>query len=195
VDLAQIYETTVYNRDTGRAFGFATAPARSFPERETPTMDRLVELGDLPDAIRIRPVEAWNLPFLLDAALGRFPDFPYEFHFYFDPLESARPRRTPSPFAQHLAYAPIIPFEASPLGGKSLAEVLTTAGTGTGAVVGAYAMQEPLVLVAVPAGIIVCKAASHVGDGIGIALRTLILRLVGAEVEDTTEPPNEDSTS
>ena len=71
------------------------------------------------------------------------------------------------------------------------AELVTTAGGGTGAAVGAFATHEPLLLLTVPVGIILCRAAWHVGDGIGIALRTLILRLVGAEDEPPAEPPHE----
>lgn len=180
MDAAQVYETTILDRQSGRAFALATVPARSLPDSVVPPVKQVADRLEL-DGVNIAPVEAWSLPFLIDASLGRFPDF--------RPFERLRPERGPSEFAQYLAYAPVVPFESSPLAGKSLAEIITAVGGGTSASgVGALAAHDPMLLLTVPAGIIVYRAAWHIGDGIGIALRTLLLRLVGAE--DT--PPRDE---
>lgn len=193
----QLYETAIYNRDRGQAFRFLTVPARALVEREIPSeVDELADaLGFKPirgpegrPARRIAPVEAWSLPFVIDAALGRFPDFPFEF--YFDPLEPMRPRREPSPFAQYVTYVPVIPFESSPLGAKSLAELATASGS-VGAAVGYSATGDLLVLLLVPAGIIVCGAARGIGDALRIGLRSKLLRLMGVDDPERNDPPAE----
>jgi hypothetical protein len=44
MDSAQIYETTIYNRDRrGQAFTFLTLPRRSLPNGEVPTVERVAE--------------------------------------------------------------------------------------------------------------------------------------------------------
>jgi hypothetical protein len=183
MDPAQFYETTLYNRDRDQALAIATVPARSLPTGEVPPVEALGEQLETPGGI-IRPVEAWSLPFLIDTALGepRWPGSPFDAPLSW-PL-AARPRndRWSSPFAEYVAFTPVVPFESSPLGAKSLGGLVA----GAGGAVGAYATHDPLLLLTVPAGIIVCRAAFHIGDGIGIAVRTVILRWVGVD----TEPPD-----
>lgn len=200
VDPAQFYETTVHNRDGRESFSFVTIPVRSIPSGiEAPDAvgtARLLglrepRLGD-EGAIALRPVEAWSLPFLLDAMLGRpLDDFgPWRDPFWFeDYLRGPRSRSGPSAFAQYLAYSPVVPFESSPLGPKALSE-LATAGGGVGAALGAYATGDPLLLLVVPAGIIVCGAARGVADALRIGLRSKLLELMGVEDpdRDASEP-------
>jgi hypothetical protein len=192
MDAPQVYETTIYNRDLRRAFAFATVPANALPSREVPPAEVLGRDFES-EGRRLEPVEAWSLPFLIDTLLGRPPDFPpFErwppFDPDFPPWGLRRRRgRGPSAFAQHLTYSPVIPFESSPLGSKSLAGVVTTAG----GAVGAYVTRDPLLLVTVPLGIVLCRAAVHVGDGVGIVLRTIILRWAGIEAADAPEPDGE----
>jgi hypothetical protein len=137
---------------------------------------------------RIEPVEAWSLPFLVDAAMGRWrgPDFLFEWRLYFDPPS----RRGPSTFAQYLTYSPVIPFGSSPLQGKALSELVTAGGVG--AAVGAFASDHPLLLLAVPAGIIVCGAARGVADALRIGLRSKLLELMGVEDPEAHESPPDD---
>ena len=195
MDLVQVYETTIYNRDDRRAYSFVTVPSRSFSERmQDVDVADVAGMLDLHDArepsgrpLRVQPVEAWSLPFLIDATLGRFVEYPYEFGFYFDPLEPRRPRRGPSPFAQYVTFAPVIPFESSPLGGKALAE-LVTAGGGVGGAVGAYMTGDPLLLLVAVGGIILGGAARGVGDALHIGLRSKLLDLMGVEDPDARSP-------
>lgn len=134
------------------------------------------------------------MPFLIDAALGR-PldtfDWPFEPYFVERYLSGRRgPRRGgPSEFAQYVTYAPVIPFESSPLGPKALSD-LATAGGGVGVAVGAYASGHPILLLAIPAGIVVCGAAAGIADALRIGLRSRILDLMGVE-----DPERRDGTS
>jgi hypothetical protein len=98
-----------------------------------------------------------------------------------------------SPFAQYLVYAPLVPFESSPLTAKALSD-LAAAGGGIGAAVGAYATGDPLLLLAVPAGIVVCGAAHGLADALRIGLRAKLLQLMGvadpAADRSDSEPPS-----
>lgn len=188
MDPTQFYETAIYNREATQAFRFVTVPTRALQEREAPDVMELAQALGLrldgprgPGPGRIEPVEGWSLPFLVDAALGRFPGFPYEFEFYFDPQEPMRPRRGPSQFAQYVTYAPVIPFESSPLSGKSLAELATTGGGSVGAAIGFAQTGDLIVLLIVPAGIIVCGAARGVGEALRIGLRSKLLARMGVD--------------
>jgi hypothetical protein len=195
MDLAQVYETTIYDRESGQAVAFATVPARSLPQAETPAVEYVARAFDLRPLegtrarmARIEPVEPWSLPFLLDALLGRFPPFPY----YFDPLEPDRPRRGPSPLAQYLAYERVIPFESSPLGAASLASLVTATST-AGAALGYHATGDPILFLTVPAGIVVAGAALGIGAGTAIGLAEGVrhgLRRLMSLPDD--EPPAEE---
>lgn len=201
MDPVQLYETTVYNRDDDRGFSFVTVPVRSLSLERVPEARQVAKWFDLHNprepsgaAIVVTPVEAWNLPFLLDAAMQRYVDYPYEFGFYFDPLEPRRSTRGrgPSPFAQHLAYAPVVPVESSPLRNRSLAEIVTTSA-GVSLALGSYAAtDEPLVLIATPLLIIVCGAAEGVAQALQIGLRSLVLKAMGIEDPTAPESPSDE---
>jgi hypothetical protein len=196
MDPVQLYETTISNRDGGGTFRFVTVPCRSLKGREVPPVEVLMKRlslepplrGERRGLSRIEPVEAWSLPFIVDATLGRWPgpEFLVEWRFYFDPPN----RRGPSPFAQYLTYAPVVPFESSLLSAKSLAD-LATAGGGVGAAAGAYATGDLLLLLVVPAGIIICGAARGVGEALRIGLRVKLLNLMGVEDPEGHHPAPE----
>lgn len=192
MDPTQLYETMVANRDTGDAVHFITVPARSLVERTGRDATRFAEQLGFDRAGRVEPVEAWSLPFLIDVALGNFPQFPWTL----DVLEPGLRRRghLPSSFAQHIAYAPIVPFEQSPLEAKSLAEVLATAGPGVGAVVGYLATDRPLILIVAPAGIIIVGAALGIARALEEGLRQRLLRRMGIDphVDESRESPAAD---
>lgn len=174
MEAVQVYETTIIDRDSGRGFKFVVAPRRYVANLEVEDPDWVANLLGF-DGLRYRrliPVEAWSLPFLVDAALGRYPDFPWVLDV---PGVGEGPRgRGPSGFAQHLTSSPVVPVESSPLGGKSLAELVTATGS-VGAAVGCYASGDPLVLLVVPAGIVVCGAAHGVVEGLRPRRRRLRL--------------------
>jgi len=196
----QWYETTIYNRDGGQSFTFITMPSRSMSESEIPDINavqRRLGLRDRPRGPRTAGViEPWALPFAVDIALGRDERSFYEPwgpFFIEEHLRGNRPAG-PSPFAQYLVYAPVVPFESSPLGAKALSD-LAAAGGGIGAALGAYATGDPLLLLAVPAGIVVCGAAHGLAEALRIGLRARLLQLMGvddpaADRSDSESPPS-----
>lgn len=185
VDPVPLYETTIYNRDGDDAATFVSVPARALPDWEAPRADRLAEILGLRE---VSPAQLWSLPFFLDAAFGR-RDRLLEFEPPWWELRRLSPRG-PSPFAQYLVYSPAVPFEASPLEGKSLAELMAPTG-GIGAVVAAYAFQEPLILIAVPAGMVICGAARGVAEALHIGLRARLLSWMGIPEPPSGEPSDE----
>jgi hypothetical protein len=84
----------------------------------------------------------------------------------------------PSDFAQYLTYQPVVPYESSPLGGRSLSQILATAGSAA-ATVGTFADGHLVLLLLVPGGIIICGAASGVAEALQVGLRTKLLDLMG----------------
>jgi hypothetical protein len=124
------------------------------------------------------------VPFLIDALMGRGPDYPW----MLEPPWIQRPgeRRqgqAPTPFAQYLVYEPVIPFEQSPLGAVSLTTQLAP-WSGASATVGFF-MAHPLMIVLVPTGIIVGGAGRGIGHGLEISLKAKVLRLMGEEDEES----------
>jgi hypothetical protein len=192
MDPVRIYETTIFDRSGGPGFRAVTAPRSSKQERATPAA---AALGFRPlrgRSLSSMEVEAraWNLPFLLDGVLGRLLTSSGDLSLSVDPLNPGRRGGRPSEFAEYLAYASIIPIEASPLAGKSLSELVTAAG-GASAAVGVYATGDPLLLLSLAAGIIVCAAARGVGDALRIGLRARLLTHLGVEDPNLDEPPDE----
>jgi hypothetical protein len=200
MDLTQLYETTIYDRESGRGFSFVTIPERAYAERmwhaDAADVAGMIGLQDGRSvngaALRLGPVEAWSLPFLIDDLLDRYLDFPDEFGLYFDPLEPRRPRRGPSRFAQYVTYAPVVPFESSPLSGQALGEVVTKSGM-VGGAVGAYVTGDPLVVLVAAGGLILGGAAQGVSEALRIGLRSKLLGLMG--VEDPNRPSDDDPAS
>lgn len=195
---SQLYETTIYNRDDGQAFAFLTIPSRSIVFHEIPDIRALAaefELRpiDLPrgPVEVLEPVEAWSIPFLLDAIMGRWngPGFLYEWRLYFDPPN----RRGPSQFAQHLTYAKVVPVESSPLAPVALADLISThevSGT-----LG-YLANHPVLLLKASGVIIVGYAVRGIGQAVEIRLRSGALRLmgVGGDQASVLDEPEEAET-
>jgi hypothetical protein len=167
---------------------FVTIPARSLATGEVPPVELLAEDLGLDGIAR---AEAWSLPFVLDAILGRFtPDYPWVLEF---PGPGRRRRgRSPSAFAQHLAYEPVIPFESSPLQGRSLGELLAAGGASAGAAIG-FIEGHAIVVLAMPTGIIVIGAARGAAEALQIGIRTKMLAWMGvpdpAQSSSTDDPP------
>src|SRR5438876_666717 len=94
----QLYETQIANRDTGDGFAFLTVPRRSLLEAPE-TAEQVADALGVEDMRLLEPVEPWALPFLIDSALGRFPEFPWvpEPPWIGEP-GAPRLGRTPTPF-------------------------------------------------------------------------------------------------
>ena len=93
--------------------------------------------------------------------------------------------------ADYVVFAPILPFEGSPLELQSIGGIAAQAGVG--AAIGlAVGFGSPLIFVTVPGGIILVKIASHVGDAAGEVLKSHILRF--AYKRKTTHKASRTST-
>ncbi len=80
-------------------------------------------------------------------------------------------------FAREAFYQPLIPLTQSPLALDSLSKLVKVAGIG--AVVGFIAVAGyPMVLIAVPAGIILCGAATGIAKALDHGLRERLLILL-----------------
>ena len=119
---AQIYTTTLY--DAADAFTMLVLPARSLSGGHVPNV---LELSDLLGVEELERLPVWTLPMIFDVMMGRPVVIGPEPEFIARVLTYAyRGGRTrgPSAFAQYLAYAPIVPFEASPPKGRALSELV-----------------------------------------------------------------------
>ena len=185
----QVYATTLYDPGRSRSLHFTIVPARSLRRPVEGPLQVARRLGLAPlsdDRPYLRPVDGWSLPFLLDALTGSYPtNFPWVLEIPFP--GAGRQGEGPTEFAQQVAYAQVIPFEESPVRGRSLAGLLTTGGAT--AAVAAYAESgEPVVIVVVAGAVILFT-------GVGVVARRLEVslgRLIGVDVEsEIDEPPGD----
>lgn len=187
MDPAQTYETTIVDRQSNLAARFVVAPARSFrdggewlqsPEgvQEALGMDRA-----------LRPLAAPYLPAVLAATfappsvaedLTERLDWPeIDFRGLYLPRWYGGQSQAVADFLNYLAYAEVIPFEASPLDAKALASVVTSAsGVGTGGYFGfLISGGGPIAVIAVPLGMIIGGAAAGVGRALEEGLYERVL--------------------
>jgi hypothetical protein len=196
---AQTYESTIYDRDSGRAFTFVVVPSRSVAGREFESLhDAATRLGFavLPEGVAarggpppLRPVPSYALPFAIEYTFVSPTDYGDQLRWSLGMSDSRiYARDEPSQFAQYLAFSPVVPVESSPLSSKSLGD-LAAAGGGLGGALGAYVTGDPLLLLTIPTGIIVCGAARGISQALEVGLRSKLLDLMN--VEDPNAPRDE----
>jgi hypothetical protein len=120
-----LYSTALFDPIGQRQLRFLVVPDRSLPEEVESAQQVAASLG-VGDWRPLDPLEAWSLPFLLDAMSGRgreFLDYPFRFEIPWRQLLG--PRRGHSQFAQYAVYAPVLRVEALPVRGRSMAGLLT----------------------------------------------------------------------
>jgi len=169
----QYYWTSIADRFSRNALSFAVVPARSFANGQVPPVDWLASHLELVPLSGFGQIEAWHLPAILAAiqqevvpslGLGEF----------IAGLRAGTPLQIDPHrlgFAQYVAHAELIPFEESPLEGKSLMAIAGSAGVTIGLMAGA---GTPIVLITVPFGILLCTAAAVLGPKLGDKLASLI---------------------
>src|SRR5438309_576371 len=145
---AQLYETEIYDRDTHAAFAFVTVPRRSLGGRVAGDAEDAANSLGLERIRELEPIAPTELASLIEAAL-----------IYPEETRSQEGFGPSSRFAQYLAFEPIVPAEASPLEGKSLSALVGGSAGGASLAVG-FMLGHPLIVVLVPAGIILCGAAT-----------------------------------
>ena len=165
----QIFETTIAARQSGYTFRFLTIPNRSLSS--SPDSNATIAADTLKEALNLQslqPIGSSALPAAImamvqadiSADVGHL-QAQAAFNQYLNPV-------SPPPhllaFAEEVAFAEIVPFEESPLSLVSLAGQVAgyaKSPIAMGAFIGVLAGgMTPLLLVTVPAGIIICGAAS-----------------------------------
>lgn len=197
----QMYETVVQSNDTNTAFFFCTVPSRSLP-LSTVVLDgsqgsKTLSMSDyLLEQLDLRPMFELQEDQLESAVAALMSDEPGLYRAVYDASflaekdfhlrrltelpAAVRFGRAKSDFAAYVLREPVVPFENSPLAADSILDIVTKAtGTGIGAYIGfVVAGNSPLLFVSVPAGMVICGAASGLAKGLEEGLRGRIRALI-----------------
>lgn len=178
LSVSQIYETTIADSESGLSAHFVIVPSRSlggrtylFREANGPLLALgLQSLADVPLGGVVRSLTACLSSEDVDEFLRRF-------HEGFKEEISKPSWETPAPFAfaEYLTFARVIPFEWSTFSADSLGSILTAQGYGEAAYAYYEGTNVPMLVIAVPAGIVVCGSAPKLEDALGAGLRRRIL--------------------
>jgi hypothetical protein len=97
--------------------------------------------------------------------------------------ELEQPSIRPKPhfgFAEYLTFARVVPFEWSSFSFDSLGNILTAQGRGEAGYMYHEGSNSPVLVVAIPAGILICGSTLNLVGALDAGLRTRILELVKA---------------
>jgi hypothetical protein len=160
---AQYYSTTLFDRYQPQRLSFTFIPARSLADGIPPLSIVAIRLDA--ELLNPRQIHPWHLPILLASLLPGYGTSQVA-----SELLTQLTRHNPIMmhpnqlgFAEYIAYSDVIPFEESPLKGKSLMAIAGTAGVQIGLMA---AGGDPIVLLTVPLGILLCTAAAMLGPGL-----------------------------
>ncbi len=200
--ISQWYETTLVDQGSALAASFLAVPFRALSAQKQPlsvsTVASRLELD------QIQRVPSVALPVVLTATLLLVEQGSF--------LALLQKRRTEEGwntphdllvtrefrFAEHLAFAPVVPFAHAPLRLQSLAGL---AGTAMGGELGAYVGfartgSTPVVFTTGPAGIVICGAAAGMARALEQGLRDRILRLItGADMPREAPVPAQNTSA
>jgi hypothetical protein len=188
--MLQMYETTIMSDDSEHAMHVVVVPKRSQPQGGDVRADRVLEELDL---TKLAPTDASSLARHLALVLSpKVParELPQALG---AATQGGAPSFQPTPedvrFAELMSFERVIPFEESLLSPESLAKLATTAtGAGLGAYVGFVAFGSgPLLLIAVPAGMVICGAARGVAQALEEGLRERLLRWLKGEKQESAK--------
>lgn len=87
-------------------------------------------------------------------------------------------------FAEYLTFARVIPFEWTSLTMESLGHIITAAGRGKSGYFHYEGVEVPMMVVAIPAGVVICGSAQSVTKALEAGLRERILRLINTSSEE-----------
>jgi hypothetical protein len=193
LSVAQIYETTITDSESDLSAHFVIVPSRSlggrsylFRETNGPLLALgLLSLADVPLGGVVRSLAACLSSEDADEFLKRFDEGFKE--------EISKPSwETPAhfAFAEYLTFARVIPFEWSAFSADSLGNILTAQGYGQAAYVYYEGTKAPMLVIAIPAGMLICGSAPRMEEALGAGLRRRILEFVknsSGEVSSTDE--------
>ena len=133
-------------------------------------------------AARAADPDPSSFPFVLDLMTGR-PPATYALRPSMSWSEWP-PLRAPTRFAQHATFAPVIPVEASPVRGQSMAGLMLKGGAT--AALSLYGVTGEAVAIVYAGGVTVVATAAWPAL---LRLETSVAKLVGVELDP--EPPQE----
>lgn len=182
--VSQVYETTIADVVSDLSAHVVTVPARSLGGGSY----LRVGSGKLLDAlglVRFSDVPLGGVARSLAACLiaENLEEFLREFDEGFEAeIKPSGPAGVGLPahfvFAEYLTFARAIPFEWSSLSVDSLGNILTAQSHGEAGYVYHEETETPMLIVAIPAGMVICGSAPKVAGALEAGLRTRILDLV-----------------
>jgi hypothetical protein len=183
LDISQIYETTIVDSESGLSAHFVTVPARSlggdsylFQGSDSPLYELgLLRLADVPLGGVARSLATCLVSEDVEEFMRRFQEGFKE--------EMQHPGIRPPAhfgFAEYLTFARVVPFEWPSLSADSLGNILTAQGYGESGYMYYEDTNTPVLVVAIPAGILICGSAPKLVGALEAGLRTRILELVKA---------------
>ena len=171
LSVSQIYETTITDSESGLSAHFVISPSRSLYTGRLAL--GLLSLADVPLGGVVRSLAACLSSEDVDEFLRKF-------HEGFKEEISKPSWETPAhfAFAEYLTFARVIPFEWSTFSADTLGNILTAQGYGQAAYVYYERTEVPMLVIAIPAGILICGSAPKMEDTLGAGLRRGIVEFV-----------------
>src|SRR5918997_6912941 len=182
LNVSQIYETTIADRNSDLSAHFVVVPARSLGGGSylfRGSQGLLETLGFL----RLADIPGGRVVHSLAACLTSkdVEDFTRRFQGLFE--EEGRHDSVDLPahfaFAEYLTFARAVPFEwSSPLSADSLGNILTARGRGESGYMYFEGTEFPVLFVAIPEGMVICGASQKVVEALEGGLRHRILEFM-----------------
>jgi hypothetical protein len=166
-----MYETTITDSESGLSAHFVIVPSRSLYTGRLAL--GLLSLADVPLGGVVRSLAACLSSEDVDEFLRKF-------HEGFKDESSKPSWETPAhfAFAEYLTFARVIPFEWSTFSADTLGNILTAQGYGQAAYGYYEGTEVPMLVIAIPAGILICGSAPKMEDTLGAGLRRGIVEFV-----------------
>jgi len=186
MNITQIYETTVFDRESKIAADFIVVPRKAFrdqgrlpPLEPSDTNDEIEQLNEIARVLGAEVVRVLS-PSDVRSAMQFCLEQAWEYRHVRSTAWRGISRSRIEPFAAILADEPVVPFEQSPLSSDSFAAILGKASNaGLATSVGLLMVgHTPLLALVVPAGMIIFGAASGVASGLHEGLRLRVLEWI-----------------
>lgn len=183
LNILQIHESTIVDSESDLSAHFITVPSRSlggdsylFQGPGNPLYELgLLRLADVPLGGVVRSLAACLVSESVEDFMRRFDEG------FTEELEkpSIRPKAHFG-FAEYLTFARVVPFEWSAFSFDSLGNILTAQGRGEAGYMYHEDSDTPVLVVAIPAGILICGPTLKLVRALDTGLRMRILELVKA---------------
>ena len=191
MQITQLFETTVADRDQNYVVRFITLPTRAIDPRAIEVQGLLANPANLLDALGLQDFRALPSLSLLPYAIALMLQGNTATDVS-DRLQGRDFDALPTElvtFAEYASFARVVPFEESPLDLQSIAGIIASGSlSAIGTLIGitaAAGATGPVLVGAVAAGIIFC----YVSDAVGRGLHYHILKVMGVP-SNTPENPS-----